>query len=425
MIYISNAIEFCLGVEISRNSFIDSTSAKALLTRQGVGRTRHLDGKLLWVQGLTKQDYVVVSGVNTFRNVADIGTKALSRERILCLLCILGVVNCNDNYSRVGVSEHAEMEQKLALKQEVRRLERRVALPQQRNIMYQALRIAVVLNELNHADALSPHVSPITFCVHSWNVVPVVAFVCVLFCSMLLQGCDSHDMINAYAELWFYELIELVVANPGLGLVAGFIVLVVPWLIVLVINAYAELWFYELIELVVANPGLGLVAGFIVLVVPWLIVLVFARAPARRMPRTPHHVPVIPCLSNLKLRHQVSHSKCQPIVIKQILSRGVSNRISHVPVIPCLSNLKLRHQVSHSKCQPIVIKQILSRGVSNRISFAIAASQVKLMPVLVITMASELHQAAVQASQPVVMPGTQNCDRRSVLQQAAAAVVQF
>ena len=51
---------------------------------------------------------------------------------------------------------------------------------------------------------------------------------------MLLQGCDSHDMINAYAELWFYELIELVVANPGLGLVAGFIVLVVPWLIVLV-----------------------------------------------------------------------------------------------------------------------------------------------------------------------------------------------
>ena len=350
MIYISNAIEFCLGVEISRNSFIDSTSAKALLTRQGVGRTRHLDGKLLWVQGLTKQDYVVVSGVNTFRNVADIGTKALSRERILCLLCILGVVNCNDNYSRVGVSEHAEMEQKLALKQEVRRLERRVALPQQRNIMYQALRIAVVLNELNHADALSPHVSPITFCVHSWNVVPVVAFVCVLFCSMLLQGCDSHDMINAYAELWFYELIELVVANPGLGLVAGFIVLVVPW----------------------------------------LIVLVFARAPARRiparrMPRTPHHV----------------------------------------PVIPCLSNLKLRHQVSHSKCQPIVIKQILSRGMSNRISFAIAASQVKLMPVLVITMASELHQAAVQASQPVVMPGTQNCDRRSVLQQAAAAVVQF
>ncbi|CAE7253653.1 unnamed protein product [Symbiodinium natans] len=217
MVHVSNAIEFVLGAEICRNSFIDSTSAKSLLTRQGVGRTRHLDGKLLWVQGFTKQDYLTVSGISTHRNVADIGTKALAKERVLCLLFMLGVVDCNDNYNRVGAAEFADMEQKLALKQQVRRLERRVCLPQQRDIMYQALRIAVVLSELNLASALSPNLSPINCVRPSWNVIPAVAIFCLVLCSMLLQGCEVDAMLQAYAELWFYELVELVVNNPGLG----------------------------------------------------------------------------------------------------------------------------------------------------------------------------------------------------------------
>ena len=115
---------------------------------------------------------------------------------------MLGVVDCNDNYNRVGAA-FADMEQKLALKQQVRRLERRVCLPQQRDIMYQALKIAVVLSELNLASALSSNSSPINFVRPSWNVIPAVAIFCLLLCSMLLQGCKVDAMLKACAELWF------------------------------------------------------------------------------------------------------------------------------------------------------------------------------------------------------------------------------
>ena len=161
LIYVSNAIAFCLGKPILRCTYIDSTSAKALVTRQGVGRTRHLDGKLLWVQERARDNYMSISGINTFRNFADVGTKALARERILCLLYFLYVVDCNDSHSCVRLSEHSEMESKLAVKLQVRRPQHRAALAAQKTVLAQALRVAVVLNELNLADALSPSISPI------------------------------------------------------------------------------------------------------------------------------------------------------------------------------------------------------------------------------------------------------------------------
>ena len=81
-----------------------------------MGRTRHLDGKLLWVQERARDKYMPISGINTLRNGADVGTKVLARECILCLLYLLYVVDCSGNYSRVGLSEHSEMESKLAVK---------------------------------------------------------------------------------------------------------------------------------------------------------------------------------------------------------------------------------------------------------------------------------------------------------------------
>ena len=79
MIFVSNAAEFLLGCPVKRIAYLDSSSAKALLMRQGVGRTRHLRGKLLWVQDLSKKQCVQVSSISTLRNVADVGTKALSQ----------------------------------------------------------------------------------------------------------------------------------------------------------------------------------------------------------------------------------------------------------------------------------------------------------------------------------------------------------
>ena len=115
MTFVSNAVELLLGIPAKRIPYLDSSSAKSLLTRQGVGRTRHLHGKLLWEQDLAKQQYMQVSSISTFKNVVNVGTKALSQERILCLLYMLCVVDCSDGFKRVGIDEYLEPPQAIVL----------------------------------------------------------------------------------------------------------------------------------------------------------------------------------------------------------------------------------------------------------------------------------------------------------------------
>ena len=169
MIYISNALEFLLNEPIKRFTFIDSSSAKSLITRQGVGRTRHLDGKLLWVQELSKQGNMQVSGVNTLRNPSDLGTKSLARDRILCLLHMLSIIDVDNGNQAVGLDEYCEMEKKLALRGQVRRLQQRVSLSGQSDVLMNALRIAMILNEIGPSNALSlaADMSPIT---QAWSM---------------------------------------------------------------------------------------------------------------------------------------------------------------------------------------------------------------------------------------------------------------
>ena len=57
--------------------FSDSAAARSILCRLGVGKVRHLEVKLLWVQRLVNEGAVLVSKVLGDENVADIGTKPL------------------------------------------------------------------------------------------------------------------------------------------------------------------------------------------------------------------------------------------------------------------------------------------------------------------------------------------------------------
>ena len=58
--------------------FSDSSAARSILSRMGVGKVRNLQVKLLWVQRLVNTGQVLVSKVLGTENVADIGTKPLS-----------------------------------------------------------------------------------------------------------------------------------------------------------------------------------------------------------------------------------------------------------------------------------------------------------------------------------------------------------
>ena len=82
------------------------------MTRQGVGRVKHLQIRTLFLQELHKQGTLSVHPVGTKENTADIGTKPLSGKRIKLLLHWLGFQD--ENNEPVGseeLQEHRSQEQ--------------------------------------------------------------------------------------------------------------------------------------------------------------------------------------------------------------------------------------------------------------------------------------------------------------------------
>ena len=71
------------------NLYVDSTAAKGIGHRQGVGRLRHLATKTLWLQSLIQKKIVTMRKVLGDENPADIGTKALEGPRLRYLVCLL------------------------------------------------------------------------------------------------------------------------------------------------------------------------------------------------------------------------------------------------------------------------------------------------------------------------------------------------
>ena len=72
-----------LSGEVEHHQFTDNSAARQLISRQGVGRIRHLSGKLLWMQSKVMDGSVVIHQVPTLWNFSDVGTKSLPRARLL------------------------------------------------------------------------------------------------------------------------------------------------------------------------------------------------------------------------------------------------------------------------------------------------------------------------------------------------------
>ena len=84
------------------NLYLDSSAARGIITRQGVGRVI----RTLFLQELHKQGTLSVHPVGTKENTADIGTKPLSGKRIKLLLHWLGFQD--ENNEPVGSEEPQE-----------------------------------------------------------------------------------------------------------------------------------------------------------------------------------------------------------------------------------------------------------------------------------------------------------------------------
>ena len=73
--------------------YTDSSGARGILQRMGVGRLRHLSCRILWLQQLINNGVVCVAAVSGHSNPADIGTKRLGCSRMRSLMAVLGVYN--------------------------------------------------------------------------------------------------------------------------------------------------------------------------------------------------------------------------------------------------------------------------------------------------------------------------------------------
>ena len=86
-IFLQKLIARITGIEPEIRLYIDSSSSRQLISRKGLGKVRHLDVSLLWIQ---KMKNVLVKAIKGVDNPADLGTKALSRDKIRKYLRTLG-----------------------------------------------------------------------------------------------------------------------------------------------------------------------------------------------------------------------------------------------------------------------------------------------------------------------------------------------
>ena len=83
-----------LDFKVEYTLYVDSSSAKAMMNRDGVGGVKHLDVRVLWLQQERGQFGLKVRKVAGERNPADLGTKAHGVARFLALREMSGIVEC-------------------------------------------------------------------------------------------------------------------------------------------------------------------------------------------------------------------------------------------------------------------------------------------------------------------------------------------
>ena len=86
-IFIQKLIGRLTGIEPEVRLYIDSSSSRQLISRKGLGKARHLDVNLLWIQ---KMKNVLVKAIKGTENPADLGTQALSKDKIKKYMKALG-----------------------------------------------------------------------------------------------------------------------------------------------------------------------------------------------------------------------------------------------------------------------------------------------------------------------------------------------
>ena len=85
--------------------FPDSSAARGMALRQGVGKVRHLDSRALWTQRAVAEQGLKVKKIDGKHNSADLGTKRHTQDEHERLLVLAGMVRAGDALSLVPTVE--------------------------------------------------------------------------------------------------------------------------------------------------------------------------------------------------------------------------------------------------------------------------------------------------------------------------------
>ena len=86
-------LENLTGQKVKLVLWCDNSAAVAICHREGVGKIKHLEGKLMWLQQRVGRNEIEIRRVPTKWNPADLGTKSLTGARVrLCCFCSISTI---------------------------------------------------------------------------------------------------------------------------------------------------------------------------------------------------------------------------------------------------------------------------------------------------------------------------------------------
>lgn len=165
------------------------------MQRSGLGRLKHIDVRLCWLQMAIREKVLKVLPVSTQVNIADLNTKKLTAARRRFLLSFIGAVRLNDEnevVEEVGESEQLNYFAEQQWKQQVRQVSKWMKSRTSKALVHCAL-LAQAFNMKGCAEKEEELVN--TEQSHFWMTVAI----------FIVLGCCN----------WLYQHWEQVVARAG------------------------------------------------------------------------------------------------------------------------------------------------------------------------------------------------------------------
>ena len=116
--YLQHLVEFIAGGSCNILTLhTDNSAVRMLSLKFGVGRLRHIRGRMLWLQERMASHGLDIRQVPTLHNIGDLNTKSHSKNRFLALLYMFGFTTSKDQ--RVGAEEFSKQQAKELMRKQV------------------------------------------------------------------------------------------------------------------------------------------------------------------------------------------------------------------------------------------------------------------------------------------------------------------